>query len=166
MKYELSFIISPVVPETEHKALMEEILGYLKGIDANIIREPYFIGRRKLTYPIKKQKHGFYVFLQFESEKGKELKEFDIKMRHNNNLLRHLFIKLEKGAEKIEFDASKMDEKPVKAKSNKGPAKKEFSKPRTPRVSKENKDTKEDQGVKLEDIDKQLDKILEEPKVD
>ena len=159
MKYELSFIISPAVAETDHPSVNQEVLDYLKGIDAKVTREPYFMGRRKLAYPIAKQKHGFYVCLEFETDNTEDLKELDLKLKHNNSLLRYLFIKLENRIQSAAVDFSKMEEgerskskpvKKVKASAAKLTPKKEESK----------------EKVKLEDIDKQLDQILEEPKLD
>lgn len=94
MKYELSFIISSVLPETEHEALHKEVLSYLDKIKAKTSKEFNSLGRKKLAYTIKKQKHGFYVFLNFELEETAGLKSLDTDLRHNNNILRHLIIKL------------------------------------------------------------------------
>ena len=93
MNYELSFIISSNLPETEHPQVQEEILGYLKNSKATVTKEPYLLGRKKLAYPIKKQKHGFYVFLEFATENSDGLRDIDTKLKHNNSLLRHLIIK-------------------------------------------------------------------------
>ena len=167
MKYELSFIISPAIPENDHPSVNQEILDYLKGIDAKVTREPYFMGRRKLAYPIKKQKHGFYVCLEFETEETEALKGLEIKLKHNNSLLRYLLIKLENRSESAVIDFAKMEEKErPKTKARLGKA------PRSAKV-KDNKrrpvkdKTSDDKNkVDLEDIDKKLDQILAEPKVD
>lgn len=172
MKYELSFIISSAIAETEHEAVKQEILGYLSKAKATIVREPYFIGRKKLAYPIKKQKHGFYAFLEFESEEAANLKELDINLRHNNNILRHLIIKLDKITSQINADPSKLEEKPV--------VKRNVSEKRTfatrPAPAKrpmpiehkkvEDKNKLEKAGVVLEDIDKKLDDILKDTNID
>jgi len=166
MKYELSFIISPLVPETEHESLKQEILGYLKDSKAEIISEPYFMGRKKLTYPIKKQKHGFYVFLEFSLEEKQALKDLDVKLRHNNNILRHLIIKKDKVSDKSKVDMSKFADVPEgkvfrKTRSEK-PRRSEYK----PREFKKPVKTEEIK-VDLKDIDKQLDEILEAgPKID
>lgn len=167
MKYELSFIISPAIPETDHLSVNQQVLDYLKGIEANVTREPYFMGRRKLAYPIAKQKHGFYVCLEFTTENTASLKELDIKLKHNNSLLRHLIIKLENRSESAVLDFSKMEERDTdKAKGRPArkarvSAPKSFSKKPEARHRPENK-----AKINLEDIDKKLDEILEEPKVD
>jgi len=164
MKYELSFIISPAIAETDHPSVNQEVLDYLKGIDAKITREPYFMGRRKLAYPIAKQKHGFYVCLEFESEDMDGLKELDTKLKHNNSLLRYLTIKLEKQGESAAVDFSKMEDRDISrgdtkpARRGKTSAPRSFSKKSEPKVVKAK--------VNLEDIDKKLDAILEEPKID
>jgi len=163
MKYELSFIISPAIAETDHPTVNQEVLDYIKGIEAKVTREPYFMGRRKLTYPIAKQKHGFYVCLEFETESGSKLKELDTKLKHNNSLLRYLIIKLEHGYENATVNFAKMEEKDRakntsrKTRDNtKRAPRKEFSKPKKEERAK----------VNLEDIDKKLDEILQEPKLD
>ncbi|MFA6466733.1 MAG: 30S ribosomal protein S6 [Patescibacteria group bacterium] len=167
MKYELSFIISPAIPETDHLSVNQQVLDYLKGIEANVTRAPYFMGRRKLAYPIAKQKHGFYVCLEFTTEDKASLKELDIKLKHNNSLLRHLIIKLENRSESAAVDFSKMEERDTdKAKGRpvrkaRVSAPKSFSKKSEPRSRQESK-----VKVNLDDIDKQLDRILDEPKVD
>lgn len=168
MKYELSFIISSAIAETEHEAVKQEILSYLDKAEAKLVREPYFIGRKKLAYPIKKQKHGFYAFLEFESDQPANLKELEVNLRHNNNILRHLIIKLEKAAEGANADPSKLEEKPAPRKvvekkpAAKKPAPVTPKKPATKPVEK--KESKE--PVVLEDIDKKLDDILKDTNVD
>lgn len=161
MKYELSFIISPAIAETDHSAVNQEVLDYLKGIEAKITRAPYFMGRRKLAYPIAKQKHGFYVCLEFETEEASTLKEVDTKLKHNNSLLRYLIIKLENQSESVAVDFSKMEEKD-RAKTKTDPVRKvkiSSAKPIAKKIEAKEK-------IRLEDIDKKLDEILEEPKLD
>ncbi|MBT4210186.1 MAG: 30S ribosomal protein S6 [Candidatus Komeilibacteria bacterium] len=166
MKYELSFIISPAIAETDHPSVNQEVLDYLKGIDAKITREPYFMGRRKLAYPIAKQKHGFYVGLEFESEVVASLKDLDTKLKHNNSLLRYLVIKLEGQAENAAVDFSKMEEKEIARGRGKETKKVKVSAAKAIPKKAEPKEKIVKEKIKLEDIDKKLDEILEEPKLD
>jgi small subunit ribosomal protein S6 len=152
MKYELSFIIGPNVPETEHKTVEQEILDNLKKLNANITKQPYSIGRKKLAYPIKKQKHGFYVFLEFEAEEKEGLADFDVKLKHNNNILRHLLIK----KDKVSAKAAKSGTGKPKAAA---PAIRPELKSEKTSVEIEKK--REGVKVNLDDIDKQLDEILD-----
>jgi len=166
MKYELSFIISPAIAETDQAAVNQEVLGYLKDLNVKITREPYFMGRRRLAYPIAKQKHGFYVCLEFEAEDVSVLKEVDTKLKHNNSLLRYLIIKLDNRSESKTVDFSKMEERtPIK--SNSQPARRvKISLPKVFSRKEEPKKDNDKGKINLEDIDKKLDAILEEPKLD
>ncbi len=165
MNYELSFIISSNLPETEHSKVQDEILGYIKNAKATVTKQPYLLGRKKLAYPIKKQKHGFYVFLEFGTENPEAMRELDTKLKHNNALLRHLIIK--KDANIKTKPISSLEEKPAAKK----PAKPIKPQPRpiksapTPKIEPVS-EPKADK-VDLDDIDKKLDEILEQgPKID
>lgn len=93
MHYELTYIVSALVPETEHGALQTEVLANFKKAKAEILSGPTSLGRKKLAYPILKQKHGFYVVIEFKLEDTQELKDLETSLRHNKNILRHLVIK-------------------------------------------------------------------------
>lgn len=93
MHYELTYIVSALVPETEHSALQAEVLANFKKAKAEILSGPTSLGRKKLAYPILKQKHGFYVVIEFKLEDTQELKELETSLRHNKNILRHLVVK-------------------------------------------------------------------------
>lgn len=166
MNYELSFIINSMIPETEHKAVQENILGYIAKINGKISREPYSIGRKKLTYPIKKQKHGFYVFLEFELDDKSGLKELDKQLRLNDSILRHLIIKKDKS---IVQDLAALTEKTTKKTSQRRPLVGPRPRPKRivtekPVVTKLNEDRLK---IDLGDMDKRLDEILDEgPKID
>ena len=95
MYYELSFIVSPVVPETDQARIQTVVAEYLKGIGANPAGDWHWLGRRKLSYPIKAQKHGFYAFVDFslDDENKVNLKQLELSLKHNPEILRHLVIK-------------------------------------------------------------------------
>ncbi len=174
MKYELAFIINPTVPETEHQKLYQEIAGYIVGSQAEVVGQPFFMGRKKLAYPIKKQKHGFYVFLEFNSENQAGLKELDTKLKHHVGILRHLIIKKDKAATGPLVDANSFNEKPahneprsqrrnnnMMPRRNNRPASRQVAKT----VTVERTDA--DKLIGLGEIDRKLDEILtQDPKLD
>ncbi len=47
--------------------------------------------KKKLAYPIKKNKFGFYCLVNFSAE-GEKLKEIDNYLKMNNNILRHIIV--------------------------------------------------------------------------
>lgn len=168
MHYELGLIVNPNVPETEHAKVQEQVLGYLKKINAKIVRDFYSGGRRKLAYPIKNQKHGFYLYLEFsfDDSETKAVKLLDHDLRLDNNILRHLIVKRQKMASNADvLRWQQINKLEITRKSSKRPM------TRTARPATSNKQVEEKAKVKtditLDDIDKKLDEILaKEPKVD
>lgn len=156
MKYELSFIISGALPETEHSVLQREIFAYLEKAPAQNIGRFETVGRRKLAYPISKQKQGFYMYIVFELEDKAGLKELDTQLKHNNNILRHLIVKLEGAALKPKVRREKPPLERVKKTTTVPPS-----------VSLVKEVSIASLGLRdLEDIDKRLDEMLEkEPEV-
>tara|TARA_B100000676_G_scaffold266533_1_gene280246 strand:+ start:109 stop:525 length:417 start_codon:yes stop_codon:yes gene_type:complete len=52
-------------------------------------------GKKKLAYPINKEKYGMYVLFQFEVD-GTKNKEFNTTLDHNTNILAYLTTRIEK----------------------------------------------------------------------
>jgi ribosomal protein S6 len=157
MHYELTYIVSAQVPETEHGALQAEVLDLLKKAKTTIKLEPYSLGRRRLAYPIEKQRHGFYTVLEFAFEEAEDkagLKDFETILRHNKNILRHLVVKTN-GKPKLEIKNTEAEPE-VKA------HKTHSSSRVTKKVEKEMPVKSEEKiKVDLTELDQQLDKILE-----
>ena len=154
MHYELVYIVSSALPETDHPALQGEILAYFGQIKAKIIAEPYSLGRKRLAYPINNQKHGFYVAMEFDVEDKAGLKELDTAIKHNKNVLRHLIIK-KSAISKTPREINQIDkprELSIRA-----------SKP-IPRVDDKLRSatpkTKDKPKIDLDDLDQKLDQIL------
>lgn len=157
MHYELTYIVSAQVPETEHGTLQAEVLDLLKKAKTSIKLEPYSLGRRRLAYPIEKQRHGFYTVLEFafaEDEDKAGLKDFETVLRHNKNILRHLLIKTN-GKPKLEIKNIEAD---VEVKAHKT-----HSSSRVTKKVEKATPAKSEAKIKVDltDLDQQLDKILE-----
>ncbi len=67
MRYDLLYILPSQTEETPSDEMKNKISDYLKSINATIIRDEN-LGRRKLAYPIKNQRHGYYGNIMFEAE--------------------------------------------------------------------------------------------------
>ena len=63
-------------------------------------------GKKKLAYPINKEKYGIYILLQFEN-KGSTNKEFNLELEHNPNILAYLTTKIDQN--KILTDIADLD---------------------------------------------------------
>lgn len=94
--YEITFITR------EDKS--EEVEGLIKKLSGKILNKKS-LGRKKFTYPIKKDTAGFYLVMIFELEPSK-INEFDKELRINQNIIRHLIISYQK-----EFSPREIQEK-------------------------------------------------------
>ena len=52
-------------------------------------------GKKKLAYPINKERYGMYILFQFQSD-GISNKEFNLGLDHNANILTYLTTKIDK----------------------------------------------------------------------
>ena len=92
-KYEIIFIVRPDMEEAEIKNTAEAMKKVLTDKKATIVEEK-FMGQKELAYEIKKFKTGYYYFLVVEADKTAE-QEFNRVARINENLLRHLIVRVE-----------------------------------------------------------------------
>lgn len=91
-KYEIMYILKADLDEEARKAEMESLHAMLivGGGKIEHVDETTF-GMRELAYPIKDETKGFYVVIKV-SVTDEALNEFNRKVRHNLNVLRHLVI--------------------------------------------------------------------------
>ncbi|HKV41101.1 MAG TPA: 30S ribosomal protein S6, partial [Blastocatellia bacterium] len=73
--FEVLFIIAPNVEEGELESLITQISDAATGQGATITKVDR-MGRRRLAYPIKKFKDGYYVVLTIEGT-GAEIAEIE-----------------------------------------------------------------------------------------
>ena len=60
--YEVAFIAHPEVNEQALAALTEKVRGWISAGGGTVARADHW-GKRRLAYPIRKQREGHYVFL-------------------------------------------------------------------------------------------------------
>ena len=90
-EYELALIIKPTLPDEEiakQKAGIEEFIKAEKGT----IGKWEEWGRRRMTYVIKHEINGYYLFGSFSAEPGVILK-LDKKLKLDKTVLRFLLTK-------------------------------------------------------------------------
>ena len=91
-KYEIMFIVKTTLEDDEIKKTAEAVKGLISG-DSKVI-EYKDLGKKKLAYPINKEVGGNY-FLMTVNASHDVVQEFDRKIRINENVIRHLIIKLD-----------------------------------------------------------------------
>ena len=92
-KYEIMFIVKSTLDEETIKKTSED-LQKLINIKPSKVVEFKEMGRKNLAYPIKKEVSGYYFVMNVEAT-HETLAEFDRKVTINENVLRHLIIKVE-----------------------------------------------------------------------
>jgi len=92
-KYEIMFIVRPDMEEAEIKKTADAMKKVLTDKKAKVLEEKA-MGQRELAYEIKKFNTGYY-YLYIVEANAEAVSEFDRVVRINENLLRHLVIKVE-----------------------------------------------------------------------
>lgn len=92
-KYEIMFIVKAELDEKAVKETATNLEKVLKDMKAEIL-DSKDLGQKKLAYPIKNSVRGYYYLLNISSL-PKAIQEFDRKAKIDNNVLRHMIIKLE-----------------------------------------------------------------------
>ena len=92
-KYEVMFIVKPDMEEAQITKVAEDLKKVLTDNNAKLLEEKA-MGQRELAYEIKKFKTGYYFLFVVEAE-AIAVSEFDRIAKINENILRHLIIKVE-----------------------------------------------------------------------
>ena len=91
--YEITFIVKSDMEEAEIKKTAEAMKKVLTDKNAKILEEKV-MGQRELAYEINKMKTGYYFLYVVEADSD-TVKEFNRVSGINENLLRHLIVKVE-----------------------------------------------------------------------
>jgi len=92
-KYEIMYVVKANLDETALKNYVKEVQNLITNNEGKVI-EFKEMGRKKLAYEINKNVSGFYYLMQVEAN-ADTIKEFDRKLRINENIVRHLILKKE-----------------------------------------------------------------------
>ena len=92
--YETMYIVHPALEAGRLKDLILSVESTLKDFGGKTHTIEAW-GKKKLAYPINKEKYGMYVLFQFEAD-GTKNKEFNTTLDHNTNILAYLTTKIEK----------------------------------------------------------------------
>ena len=92
-KYEMMFIVKTTLEETAVKNTVKEFSDIITSMNGKITNTKE-MGQRELAYPINKEVSGFYYVFNFEANND-IINELNRKARINENIIRHLIIKLD-----------------------------------------------------------------------
>lgn len=111
-QYELCYLLSAQVSDDMVPEVTSEIKSTIENFGGTNVLEEH-LGKKKLAYPIKKTRNGYYVVVRFAMP-AKDTKAFEAKLRTNNNIIRYLLLNIEEHLERMEKDQlaqAKMNQK-------------------------------------------------------
>jgi len=156
MIYELMHIIPNDYSEEECQNINEKIKTLATQENFTFTNEES-LGKKKLSYPIKKSYFGYYFLMYFEKTDNSNFETLNKKIRIMPEILRHQIIKYTELPKKQTFK-SKPDEYVA---AEKKPTDEPIE------VKKEKEDQEEkivkksDKKINLEDLDEKIDALLE-----
>lgn len=89
--YELALVLSAKLADEKQKKIVADVKKYITGA-AGKTEEAKLFGKKKFTYPIKKETEGFYYIMNFSLD-GKETAPLNKKLTLNEGILRYLLIR-------------------------------------------------------------------------
>ena len=152
--YETLYIVNPNFESDKLMGCQKEIETELGKTKSKIINHRIW-SKKRLAYPIDKQKYGTYILLQFEGGNLGKMVDFDTWMKLNNQVLRHMTTALNSEPEVYVEEEQKEKTKSVSEPSDDLPA------------GENNSESSKEEGLKeaedeiTEEIE-QEDKVLEE----
>lgn len=94
MSYEILFIVRPDLEEKAIKEVASNLEKVLVDNKAKVLSSKE-LGQKELAYEIKNHKSGYYFLINVESD-IKAINEFDRLALINENVIRHMIVKLDK----------------------------------------------------------------------
>lgn len=162
-KYELLYILPTRFADTEIDGLREKMAKTVEQAGATVTRNES-LGKIKLAYPVKQQRHGTYVLVHFEAEPS-AVAGLDRTLRLSDEVLRHIIVDLAPGSEKKTYQIasyvaplSEEARELRRSPSTDAPPRRPvpvIAAPIVPAVSSE-------APMSMEELDKKLDEILDQ----
>ena len=90
--YETMYIVHPILELGRLHDLILETEKIIKDKGGEVLYTKV-IGKKRMAYPIMKQKFGTYILVQYKSN-GLKNNEFSLDMEHNPNILRQMIISI------------------------------------------------------------------------
>lgn len=157
MKYELMYVVPAKYTEDELKGLSGKIEKILSA-NGSTKQQSVVLGRRKLAYPIKHTRNGFYVMVDFEAE-SVAVDKMNQALRLSPDILRHLIIQKDPLLKGIpEFaDSGEIIAKKERSEEERPGSRDRKAAPRARRAP-----ARPAEALTMKDLDKKLDEILTE----
>ena len=94
--YETMYIVHPAIESGRLKDLILSVEKNMHNLGGETCAISVW-GKKKLAYPINKERYGMYVLFQFKSN-GSSNKDFNLGLDHNANILAYLTTKIDENS--------------------------------------------------------------------
>jgi small subunit ribosomal protein S6 len=164
--YELLYIVPAQFADTEIDSVRDKIARMTEQTGAKVTRNES-LGKIKLAYPIKHQRHGTYVIVHFEAEPN-VVAGLDRQLRLSDEVLRHLIVERDPALDRKEYHiasyvAPLSDEARAEREARRGAPVAAPVKPAAVAVLQPSAPAKaEEMSMSMEELDKKLDEILDQ----
>jgi len=88
--YELTYLITPELPEEETRAFQEKIIASLQE-EGGILTETGIISKKRLAYPIQKKIQAYLAVLTFQLN-AEKMVNLEKKLKAESQILRYIII--------------------------------------------------------------------------
>ncbi|MCS6774317.1 MAG: 30S ribosomal protein S6 [Anaerolineae bacterium] len=102
--YELTYIIRPDLDEAARTALIERVASFITA-EGGVVRRVTPWGLRPLTYPIRKQREGYYVFCIVELN-ASSVARVEQRLKLTEEVIRYLLVRAEEDGKSTDRDAA------------------------------------------------------------
>jgi ribosomal protein S6 len=89
-KYQIVIVLNPKIEDKEKT--LEKLYSWIEATDSEIVNKDN-MGLKELTYEIKGNSKGDFWVLDVESTKPLKLKEFNLLLNRETNIIRYLILK-------------------------------------------------------------------------
>lgn len=151
--YELFYLASMQVPETELDSIQTEVSGWITDLQGTITKQESW-GRKKLAYPISKERFGFYFLSEFDFEPT-NIKELEKKLRLHKLIHRYL-LSMKKPLSAKDLLLQERAQKRIRTAAK-------AEKPLEPLKPAEEK---REPKISIDELDKKLDELLDQDIID
>lgn len=170
-KYELLFIVSSQYTDVEIEKIKAQVISEVETALGTVVKTEN-LGKIRLAYPIKKQRHGTYILVYFDAESS-VITTLNRKLTLTDEILRHTITARSAEAEKHVFEltsyvvplseeARQEREVPHRTPIARQPRRKvEEIALLAPSTTSRSVTLKEESKMSMEELDKKLDEILE-----
>lgn len=153
-KYELMYIVGNDISDDEIPKITAEVKKFIET-DGGIVEKYEELGKKKLAYPIKHTRNGYYVVANF-SVPSEKINDIEHKIRTSQNVIRHLLINMDEGLIRMEKD--RVTQAKLKIKRPQEEIKEKATRPEPARRIRQGREA----GKKIEiDLDAEIEKALD-----